>query len=61
MKVKEAREIAKKTILKSIGIAYYNIADCNDYTDEEKEAIIFYINSYGSKACRSLGADYITY
>lgn len=57
----EAREIAKHTLVEAIGCAYYKICEGNDYTVEEKEAIINYINQYGKSACKAFGKTYVGY
>lgn len=61
MKAKEAREIAKETLTDIIGVAYYKIADSDDYTEDEKDAIINYINQYGKSACKAIGKNYVAY
>lgn len=61
MKKNEAKEIAKKILLESIGIAYYKISDSNDYWPEDSELIIEYINKLGEKMAKSINGKYITY
>lgn len=61
MKAKEAREIAKNTLTGIIGVAYYKIADSDEYTEDEQEAIINYINQYGKSACKAIGKIYVAY
>lgn len=57
----ELKEIAKKEMLHSIGIAYYRISDGYDYSEEEKEEIIKYTNQFGTRMAKALGAEFITY
>lgn len=62
MRKTQAKEIAKTILTRSIGVAYYKIADNDDeYTEEEKELIIKYINQLGERACKAINAKYITY
>ena len=61
MKAKEAREIAKQTLLEAIASAYYKICDGNEYNEDEQEAIINYINQYGKSACKAFGKTYFTF
>ena len=57
----EAREIAKHALQEAIGCAYYKICDGNEYTEEEQEQIINYINQYGKSACKAFGKTYFGY
>ncbi|RKI35782.1 hypothetical protein D7V86_26240 [bacterium D16-51] len=58
----QAKEIARDTLSESIGIAYYKIADNDtDYSEEEKELIIKYINQLGKRACKTIDKEYVSY
>lgn len=57
----EAKKIATHIMRESIGVAYYRIADSNDYAQEDKEVIIDYVNKLGKRACKAIGIDYVTY
>ena len=60
MKPTEAREIAKETLLEAIACTYYKISDSDEYTKDEKDMIIKYINQYGKSACKAFGIEYFT-
>lgn len=57
----EAKEIAKKTLLDAIAVAYYKICDDDEYSEEDQETIIKYINQYGKSACKAFGKEYFTF
>lgn len=61
MKKTEAKEIAKDLMLEAIGIAYYKVADSNEYTDEETELIIAEMNKFGERMAKAINGKYITY
>ena len=56
----EAREIAKKLLQESIGVAYYRLEN-ESYSEEDEQLIIDYINKFGTAACKAFGKEYITY
>ena len=56
----KAKEIAKDTLLSSISVSYYRICDDREYTDEEQELIIDYINKYGETMAKAIGKRYFT-
>jgi hypothetical protein len=60
MKKTEAKAIAKDTLLTAISVAYYRICDDNDYTEEEQNLIIDYINKYGETMAKSINEKYFT-
>lgn len=57
----EAKLIAKDLMLEVIGIAYYKIADSNEYSDVESELIIEQINRLGERMAKSINGSYVTY
>lgn len=62
MKKTQAKEIARDIIAQSIGIAYYKIVDNDtDYSEEEKELIVEYINQLGKRACKAINTEYVSY
>ena len=60
MKKTEAKEIAKDTLMSAISVAYYRICDNNDYTEDEQNLIIDYINKYGETMAKSIKERYFT-
>lgn len=60
MKKSEAKQIAKDTLLSAISVAYYRICDDDDYTEEEQNLIIDYINKYGETMAKSIKEKYFT-
>lgn len=61
MKKTEAKEIAKDAMLEAIGCAYYKVADSNEYSDEEKDMIIAYMNKMGERMAKSINGRFVTY
>lgn len=64
MKAKEAREKAKDILQDTIAVAYYKVVDNKEFekmSEEDKNAIIDYINQYGKAACKAFGRKYVTY
>lgn len=61
MKKTEAKEIAKEQMLEAIGIAYYKIADSNEYTQEEADLIIEQMNIFGERMAKAIKGKYVTY
>lgn len=61
MKIEDAKKIAKDTLLSALSVAYYRISDNEeDYTEEEKEEIIKYMNQYGEAMAKRIGKQYYT-
>lgn len=60
MKKSEAKVIAKDTLISAISVAYYRICDDKDYTEEEQDMIIDYINKYGETMAKSINEKYFT-
>ena len=56
----EAKNIAKQTLLDSISVSYYRICDDKEYTEEEQNLIIDYINKYGESMAKAIGKRYFT-
>lgn len=56
----EAKRIAKDTLLTSLSVSYYRICDNNDYTEEEQNLIIDYINKYGEAMSKAIKEKYFT-
>ena len=61
MKKTEAKEIAKEQMLEAIGIAYYKIADSDEYTQEEADLIIEQMNILGERMAKAIKGRYVTY
>lgn len=57
----QCKEIAKDAIQDAVAIAYYKIADGNEYTEDEKEIIFEYMAKAGQTAIKAIGRRYITY
>lgn len=56
----EAKAKAKNIMQSVIGCAYYRLEN-EDFTEEETELVMEYINKLGEKACKSICCDYVTY
>ena len=56
----EAKEKARDIVADAIGVIYYRVADSNDYTEDEKELLIHYINQVGVTACKAIKKPYTT-
>lgn len=61
MKKTEAKEIAKNIMLEALGVAYYKIADGDDYTEEEADLIIEQMNILGERMAKAVKGKYVTY
>ena len=59
MKKKEMREFAKDKLMEAIAVAYYKLED-EDFSDEEEEQIVQYINQYGETMAKSINRQYYT-
>ena len=57
----QAKAIAKKQMLRAIGIAYYSIVDSDNYTEEEVDLILKEMTRYGERMAKAIGGDYIAY
>lgn len=57
----EAKAIAKDVLQEAIGCAYYKVSDSGNYSEEDTDLILSYINKYGESACKAFGERYITY
>ena len=55
----EAKEKAKTVLIDALSVAYYKLEEEN-LTEEEIEAINFYINKLGNTMAKSIGMKYYT-
>ena len=59
---KELREIAKSVLARAVSNASYQIVDEPDrfdLTEEEVNAVVEYIDAYGTTMCKSIRKEYI--
>lgn len=57
----EMKEKARDVMAEAIGTAYYKICDDDDYSEEEKEIILHYLDKFGKAAAKAIGRNYTTY
>lgn len=55
-----AKEKAKSILQSAIGSAYYRLEN-ESFSSEDQALILEYINKLGSKACKAINAEYVTY
>ena len=55
----EMRKFAKDKLMEAIAVAYYKLEDEN-FTEEETEQIIQYINQYGETMAKAINKTYYT-
>lgn len=55
----ELKEIAREILLRSLAVAYYSVEN-EDIADEETDKVYKYINQYGAKMAKAIGAEYYT-
>ena len=56
----EQKEKAKDILQSVIGCAYYRLENEN-FSEEDEEAVMKYINKYGVAACKAFRREYITF
>ena len=54
------REVGKR-MAEALGVAYYKIADGDDYTEEEADLIIKQMNILGERMAKAVNGKYVTY
>ena len=60
---KELREIAKEALVDALAKAYYAISDDPDehgLTEEEAEAVVALMDTYGTTMCKAIRKKYYT-
>lgn len=56
---KEMRDAAKDLLLDAIAVTYYKLEEEN-FSEEEEEQILAYINQYGETMAKAIGRKYYT-
>lgn len=56
----QAKEKAKTILQSAIGNAYYKLEN-EDLTSKDEVLVLEYINKLATKACKSIGTEYISY
>ena len=62
---RELRDMAKERLRDALSVAYYEFvdgenADYNELSEEDKEAVLYYIDQYGESMCKAIGKKYYT-
>ena len=62
---RELRDMAKERLRDALSVAYYEFvdggnADYNELSEEDKEAVLYYIDQYGESMCKAVGKKYYT-
>lgn len=63
--IKELKDMAKERLRDALSVAYYEFVDgentdYNELSEEDKEAVLFYIEKYGTAMCKAIGKEYYT-
>ena len=64
-KAKELREMAKERLCDALSGAYYVFTDggneeYNSLSEKDKEAVLTYLDQYGTAMCKSIKKNYYT-
>lgn len=62
---RDLRDMAKERLRDALSVAYYEFvdgenADYNELTEEDQEAVLYYIDQYGESMCKAIGKKYYT-
>lgn len=62
---RELRDMAKERLRDALSVAYYEFvdggnADYNELSEEDQEAVLYYIDQYGESMCKAIGKKYYT-
>ncbi len=62
---RELRDMAKERLRDALSVAYYEFVDggntdYNELSEEDKEAVLYYIDQYGESMCKAIGKKYYT-
>lgn len=62
---RELRDMAKERLREALSVAYYVFTDgentdYNELSEEDQEAVLYYIDQYGESMCKAIGKKYYT-
>lgn len=62
---RELRDMAKERLRDALSVAYYEFVDggntdYNELSEEDQEAVLYYIDQYGESMCKAIGKKYYT-
>ena len=62
---RELRDMAKERLREALSVAYYVFTDgentdYNEQSEEDQEAVLYYIDQYGESMCKAIGKKYYT-
>ena len=62
---RDLRDMAKERLCEALSVAYYVFTDgentdYNELSEEDKEAVLCYLDQYGTAMCKAIGRDYYT-
>lgn len=62
---RELRDMAKERLRDALSVAYYEFvdggnSDYNELSEEDQEAVLYYIDQYGESMCKAIGKKYYT-
>ena len=64
MKKTELKQIAKNQLIDAIATAYYGLEEDNDYvvlSEKEQKIVNDYLRKLGTRMCRAINEEYITF
>ena len=62
---RDLRDMAKERLRDALSVAYYEVVDgentdYNELSEEDKEAVLCFIDQYGTAMCKAIGKKYYT-
>ena len=62
---RDLRDMAKERLRDALSVAYYEFVDgentdYNELSEEDKEAVLGFIDQYGTAMCKAIGKKYYT-
>ena len=62
---RDLRDMAKERLRDALSVAYYEFVDgenidYNELSEEDKEAVLNFIDQYGTAMCKAIGKKYYT-
>ena len=62
---RDLRDMAKERLRDTLSVAYYEFVDgentdYNELSEEDKEAVLCFIDQYGTAMCKAIGREYYT-
>ena len=60
---RDLRDMAKERLRDALSVAYYEFVDgentdYNELSEEDKEAVLCFIDQYGTAMCKAIGREY---